>query len=92
VGSCYLRSCIRTISTIWLDDRKEETIEFIFKVKDSVEGNQLRKMRLKKKVILGRELAKVMRGEKDIRRPAGITFGSQPSVNRETPTTTTLVV
>jgi hypothetical protein len=49
-------------------------------------------MRLKKNCILGQELSKEMYGENDIRRPEGYTFGSQPSVNRETPTTTTLVV
>jgi hypothetical protein len=49
-------------------------------------------MRLKKNCILGQELAKVIYGEKDIRRPAGYTFGSQPSVSGETPTTTALVV
>jgi hypothetical protein len=49
-------------------------------------------MRLEKKAVLGQELSKAMRGEKDVRQGVGDTCISQPSVNHETPTTTAMAV
>jgi putative transposase len=46
-----------------------------------------RVMRLKKRHQLGRELAEVTHGEKEIRRSVGTACGTLPSLNRETPTT-----
>jgi hypothetical protein len=51
-----------------------------------------KKILLKKKHHLGQELAEVTHGEKEIRRSVGTAYGTPPSLNRETPTTSAAAI